>query len=158
MMINKEWHLKNKMPKNATVEQRLQWHLKHEKHCKCRPMPKELKKITKGSKRRIDRKRAKSPPRTFKSLAATLRRHKAALWREYRIKELGIFGSYVRGEQRKQSDVDIVVDFHDVPDLLTFVRLGNELEEILKHKVDLVRKPVIRPELKERILSEAAYI
>ncbi len=43
MSINKEWHLKNKMPKNATESQREQWHLEHEKHCNCRPMPAKMK-------------------------------------------------------------------------------------------------------------------
>ena len=42
MKINKEWHLKNKMPKNPTIEQRVKWHLAHEKQCKCRPIPKTL--------------------------------------------------------------------------------------------------------------------
>jgi hypothetical protein len=43
MTINKEWHLRNKMPKNATFEQRVQWHIKHNKNCSCRPgFPKKL--------------------------------------------------------------------------------------------------------------------
>lgn len=51
MSINKEWHLKNKMPKNATEIERENWHLEHEKNCDCRPMPAKLKeKIQKKSK------------------------------------------------------------------------------------------------------------
>ncbi|MBK7525538.1 MAG: hypothetical protein IPI53_15710 [Saprospiraceae bacterium] len=42
MKINKEWHEKNKMPKNATFEQRVKWHLDHIKHCECRPVPEKL--------------------------------------------------------------------------------------------------------------------
>jgi len=42
MKINKEWHEKNKMPKNPTAEQRLKWHLEHQKHCKCRELTKEF--------------------------------------------------------------------------------------------------------------------
>lgn len=42
MNINREWHLNNKMPKNPTLEQRIQWHLEHEKNCKCRPIPEKL--------------------------------------------------------------------------------------------------------------------
>jgi hypothetical protein len=42
MKMNKEWHLKNKMPKNATFEQRVKWHLEHMKHCACRPIPAKL--------------------------------------------------------------------------------------------------------------------
>jgi hypothetical protein len=42
MKINREWHLNNKMPKNPTLEQRVQWHLEHEKNCQCRPIPEKL--------------------------------------------------------------------------------------------------------------------
>jgi hypothetical protein len=44
MKINKEWHMKNKMPKNPSFEQRVKWHKEHNKHCKCRPgFPEKLK-------------------------------------------------------------------------------------------------------------------
>ncbi|HCV44377.1 MAG TPA: hypothetical protein DGH68_12890 [Bacteroidetes bacterium] len=50
--LNAEWHRANRMPKNATLEQRIAWHLQHEKHCACRPMPdrlrRELKRHRKG--------------------------------------------------------------------------------------------------------------
>lgn len=42
MAINKEWHLKNKMPKNAKLEERINWHLEHQKKCHCRPIPEKL--------------------------------------------------------------------------------------------------------------------
>jgi len=42
MRINAEWHRNNRMPKNATTEQRIAWHLEHRKHCDCRPIPKKL--------------------------------------------------------------------------------------------------------------------
>jgi hypothetical protein len=42
--INAEWHKKHKMPKNPTVEQRIAWHIEHQKHCKCRPIPEKLRK------------------------------------------------------------------------------------------------------------------
>ncbi|HEX5113035.1 MAG TPA: hypothetical protein VFV79_09315 [Saprospiraceae bacterium] len=45
MKINKEWHLKHKMPKNPTLEQRIAWHKEHQKHCACRDMPDQLKLI-----------------------------------------------------------------------------------------------------------------
>ena len=80
--------------------------------------------------------------------------HKKELKEKYGVREIGIFGSIVRGEQKKASDVDILVDFDQVPDLLEFVSLERRLEEILGLKVDLVRKQVIRPELRDRILSE----
>jgi len=42
MKINKEWHEKNKMPKNAKFEERVKWHLAHQKNCNCRPIPARL--------------------------------------------------------------------------------------------------------------------
>jgi len=42
MKTNKEWHEKNRMPKNANFDQRVQWHLAHQKNCNCRPIPKKL--------------------------------------------------------------------------------------------------------------------
>lgn len=51
MKFNKNWHQKNKMPKNPTLEERIKWHLGHAKHCCCRPMPDKLKKeIKRGLK------------------------------------------------------------------------------------------------------------
>ena len=41
--LNKEWHLIYRMPKNATIEERIAWHLEHSKYCKCRPIPDKLK-------------------------------------------------------------------------------------------------------------------
>jgi hypothetical protein len=40
--LNREWHLKHKMPANPTLEQRLAWHVEHAKHCACRPLPEKL--------------------------------------------------------------------------------------------------------------------
>jgi hypothetical protein len=42
MRLNKDWHLANKMPKNPSLEQRITWHKKHQKHCSCAPIPKKL--------------------------------------------------------------------------------------------------------------------
>jgi hypothetical protein len=48
MEINKDWHLKNKMPKNPTPQERLKWHLEHSKNCRCRSLtPEYLKKLQK---------------------------------------------------------------------------------------------------------------
>jgi len=42
MKINKEWHLKHAMPKNPSIDQRIKWHLEHQKNCSCRPIPEKL--------------------------------------------------------------------------------------------------------------------
>jgi len=86
-----------------------------------------------------------------------IKEHKQFLEEQYRVKEIGVFGSFVRSEQTRRSDVDILVDFYEVPDLLDFINLEQYLQRVLKKKVDLVRKPVVRKELKERILNEVVY-
>jgi len=90
-------------------------------------------------------------------LLATIKAHKQILKERYKVKEIGVFGSFVRSEQKTESDVDILVDFFEVPDLLDFINLERYLQRVLRKKVDLVRKPVVRKELKERILNEVVY-
>ncbi len=95
---------------------------------------------------------------TVEKLKATLALHKEQLREKFKVKEIGIFGSYVRREQNKKSDVDVLVTFYETIDLFTFVELENYLSDILGVKVDLVMKEGIKPRLKERILSEAVYV
>ena len=95
---------------------------------------------------------------TIEKLKATLALHKEELRKKYKVKEIGIFGSYVRQEQNKKSDVDVLVTFDETIDLFSFIELENYLSDILGIKVDLVMKDGIKPRLKERILSEAVYV
>lgn len=95
---------------------------------------------------------------TIEKLKKTLALHKKELREKYKVKEIGIFGSYVRQEQNKKSDVDILVTFYETIDLFLFVELENYLSDILGIKVDLVMKDGIKPRLKEKILSEAVYV
>ena len=87
-----------------------------------------------------------------------IKEHKKFLEVRYKVKEIGVFGSVVRGEQKKRSDIDVLVDFYEVPDLLEFLNLERYLEGLLREKIDLVRKPVVRKELKKKILSEVMYL
>jgi hypothetical protein len=96
--------------------------------------------------------------KTLKEIKELLASHKKELTEKYKIKEMKIFGSYVRNEQKKRSDVDILVDFYEVPDFLRFIEIERHLEEILGIKVDLVPKPALRIELRDRILMEAVEI
>ena len=63
----------------------------------------------------------------------------------------GIFGSYVRGEQKEDSDVDILVELDKDLDLVSFIQIKNELEDTLNKKVDLVEYDTIRKELRKDI-------
>jgi len=94
----------------------------------------------------------------MKEINEILKAHKEELYKKYSVIEIGVFGSLVRGEQKKRSDIDILVEFEKIPDLLQFINLERYLSKLLKKKVDLVRKEAIRPELKSVILSEVVYI
>lgn len=74
------------------------------------------------------------------------------------VKKSSIFGSYVRGEQTKSSDIDILVDFPKGKSLFDFIDLELKLEKALGKKVDLGEYTTIKPRLKEYILNEAVKI
>ena len=79
--------------------------------------------------------------------------------KKYNIKKAGIFGSYARGDYRKNSDVDILVDIKDKKmSLFGFVGIKLELEDSIKKKVDLVEYDTIKPLIKDRILREEVRI
>ena len=96
--------------------------------------------------------------KTLQEISEILKANKAELREKYNVKDIGIFGSYVRGEQKKRSDVDLLVEFHQVPDLLTFLELEGYLEKLLHLNVDLVREKALRPELRDRILNEVVQV
>ena len=87
-----------------------------------------------------------------------LNKNRDTLKKTHKVKEIGIFGSYAQGNQKKNSDIDIIVDFDEIPSLLKFINLQRFLQQILLIKVDLVRKGALRKELKEGILEEATYL
>ena len=93
-----------------------------------------------------------------KDIEEILKRHKTELVKKYGVREIGVFGSCVRGEQSKRSDVDILVEFEEVPDLLTFIEMERYLENLLKKKVDLVEKTSLKPQLKNYILNEVIFV
>jgi|SRR5208337_1574844 len=95
---------------------------------------------------------------TVDQVKAILKAHKSEVVRRYRVSQIGIFGSYVRGEQKGRSDIDILVSFAGIPDVFQYMELEDYLKRLLHRKVDLVRREAIRPELKKRILKEAIYV
>lgn len=87
--------------------------------------------------------------------ARILREHGDDLRRRYGVKTLGIFGSYARGEQRRHSDLDILVEFDDrIITLFDIVNLEEELSRLLSVKVDLVEKQALKPSIGKQILQE----
>jgi hypothetical protein len=87
-----------------------------------------------------------------------IRQHLQKLTQEYNISYLGIFGSYIRGEQKEDSDLDILVEFSKVPDLFEFIGLKQELSEILGVEVDLVMKDALKSGIGKRILEEVIQV
>lgn len=94
----------------------------------------------------------------FEQIKNILERQKTYLKEKYKIKEIGIFGSYVRGEQSKTSDLDILVDYEEIPSLFELVELQDYLSDILQVKVDLVMKSGLKPRIGKHILEEVALI
>ncbi len=97
---------------------------------------------------------------TVEKIKKILREHRDELCRKYGVREIGIFGSYVRGEQGKNSDIDILVEF--IPSgkmsLLEFVGLEIYLSELLETKVDLVEKKALKPRIGRHILAEVVNL
>ena len=91
-------------------------------------------------------------------LIEILRQELPELKREYHVENLEVFGSYVRGEEREGSDLDLLVEFSEILGLFKFIKLENYLSDRLGVKVDLVMKDSLRPAIGKRILSEARAI
>lgn len=96
--------------------------------------------------------------KSVKDIIKTLNSLREIVRKEYKAEIIGLFGSYVRGEQKKTSDIDILVRFLDDASLFDLVGLADFLEEKLSIKVDVVPIDTIRKEIKEDILREAVYI
>ena len=86
-----------------------------------------------------------------------LKNLKKELRDQYKVIELGLFGSFAKDEQDKDSDIDLLVEFEENADLLDLVRASIFLEENLNHKVDLVSKNAIREELRKNIFEKVIY-
>ena len=76
----------------------------------------------------------------------------------YGVETLEVFGSYVRDEQNRDSDLDVLVTFKEDPSLLTYIAIENYLSDLLGVKVDLVMKDSLKPKIGEQILSEAISV
>lgn len=92
-------------------------------------------------------------------IVATLRAQMPELQESYGVRSLALFGSYVRGDQKVGSDLDLLVEFDDRPlTLLEIIHLENLLGDLLGVKVDLVEKQALKPGIGEHILAEAVPV
>jgi len=96
----------------------------------------------------------------LESLRQQLSDRMPELQARYGVKSLGIFGSFVHGQQKKRSDIDLLVEFNDqVPvTLFSFVALERELGKALGRRVDLVEKNTLKPVIGKQILAEVIPI
>ncbi len=87
--------------------------------------------------------------------------NKDYLQKTYGVEEIGVFGSFARGDNDANSDIDIAIEInHDkaVVGFFEFARMERFLEELLGRKVDLVTKDAIKPYIKEKVLTQMIMI
>ena len=96
--------------------------------------------------------------RDLDQIIALLSRKKGHLQRKYFIREIGVFGSYVRQEQGNASDLDVIIHFEKPISLFRFVELEAELSEMTGVHVDLVSREALKPHIGESVRREVVYV
>lgn len=99
-----------------------------------------------------------TPLKTLIEIQNILTEIKSELIDKYHISQLGIFGSYARGDYNSASDIDILVEYAQKPSLFGLIELKDYLSDRLQMKVDLVTKDGLKPQIKEKILAEVIYL
>jgi predicted nucleotidyltransferase len=94
---------------------------------------------------------------TKEEILSILKRLKNEIHSKYKVKNIGLFGSYVNNMQKEKSDIDLLVEFDDEADLLHFMGLTLFLERYFDKNIDLVSKFALKEELREDILKEVIY-
>jgi uncharacterized protein len=97
-------------------------------------------------------------PLSLEKILEILRQQIPMLAERYSVETMEIFGSYVRSEQKKDSDLDVLVTFKEDPSLLTYIAIENYLSDLLGIKVDLVMKDSLKPKIGQQILREAVPV
>lgn len=94
---------------------------------------------------------------TLSGILNKLREHKPELQRKYPITELGVFGSYARGEATDKSDIDIAVEI-SAPMGLNFIEMADEIEALFGIKTDVVPMRSIKPEYMGYVKKDIKYV
>ena len=94
----------------------------------------------------------------FQKIEKMVKENKVVLTKQFKVKEIGIFGSVVRGEDKETSDVDILVEFEEPIGLFKFLELEEYLSDLIGRKVDLVSKKALKPRIGKHILKEVAFL
>lgn len=96
--------------------------------------------------------------KTILEIKDFLSKEKSGLLKNFGVKEIGVFGSYTRGEENVSSDIDILVDFERPIGFLKFIELENKLSSALETKVDLVSRKALKPRIGRQIMQELIKI
>jgi len=97
-------------------------------------------------------------PVKTEQLQEKLRKHLPELAKQYDVETIGIFGSYVRGDEKKTSDLDLLVTFTRKPGMFKYLSLENHLSDLLGVKVDLVMDSALKKRIGDQIRSEVLRI
>ncbi len=89
---------------------------------------------------------------------ATLRTVKPVIVKRYKVRSIDLFGSFVRGQQTADSDIDLLAEFDDNADLFDLVGLALWLEELFQRPVDVVPKRSLRAELQDTVLEQVITV
>jgi predicted nucleotidyltransferase len=96
--------------------------------------------------------------KNYTDYANLIKKHLPELSKQFSVKSLGIFGSYVHGQQREDSDLDVLVTFDEVPSLFKFIDLEDRLGELTGVQIDLVMEDSLRPNIGRRVLQEVVRL
>lgn len=113
-----------------------------------------------GMLRKYAKRISRTRPADREQVLWHLKRQATVLQSRYGVTALSLFGSVSRGESKRESDVDLLVEFEPgrPGGMLEFVELKNWLESVLSRPVDLVTPANIKPRIRERILKEAVRV
>ena len=97
-------------------------------------------------------------PPSYIFYAEILRKHLPELQKQFRVKSLGLFGSFVRNQQEDDSDLDVLVTFDELPSLVKFIDLEDRLSELTGREIDLVMEDGLKPNIGKRVLNEVVRL
>ena len=108
--------------------------------------------------RDVNKKKFTDKKPTLDQIIQSLRKSLPELKEHFGVASLGVFGSFVHGEDRSRSDLDLLVDFDPMPTLIQLSALQRHLTSLVGIHVDLVVRRTLKPVIGKRILSEVIYV
>lgn len=96
--------------------------------------------------------------KTLNEIKEIIQKHKPEIQEKYKVKEIGVFGSFVRHEEKEDSDIDILVSFREPIGLFEFMDLEDYLKKLTQLNIDLVSRKALKPKIEQRILKEVIYV